>query len=79
VQAVIPRIEEQLPGTTLRPPDIDGNIPISPQRFEDLFLGSGVELEAWPFAEVFARELSELAAAATHAKTCGRALHLRHF
>ena len=27
------------------------------ERFEDLFLGSGVELEAWPFAEVFAREL----------------------
>ena len=78
-QTVIPRIEEQLPGTSLRPADIDGNIPISPQRFEDLFQGSGVELQAWPFAEVFARELSELAAAATHAKSCGRALHLRHF
>ena len=78
-QTVIPCIEDRLPGTTLRPADIDGNIPISPQRFEDLFRSSGVELEARPFAEVFARELSELAAAATHAKTCGRALHLRHF
>jgi len=78
-QTVITRIAEQLPGATLRPPHIDGNIPISPQRFEDLFMGSGVELEAWPFAEVFARELSELAAAATHARTCGRALHLGHF
>ena len=28
-QTVIPRVEDQLPGTTLRPPDIDGNIPIS--------------------------------------------------
>jgi hypothetical protein len=67
-----------LTGGTLRPPDLDGNIPVSPQRFEDLFIGSGVELEALPFADVFARELRELAGAAAHAKSCGRALHLQH-
>jgi hypothetical protein len=79
VQAIIPRLEDQLPGSSLRPSDIDGNIPISAQRFEDLFAGSGVELEALPFADVFARELRELAGAAAHAKSCGRPLHLRHF
>ena len=78
-QRVIPRVEEQLPGTKLRAPDVNGNIPIVPQAFEDLFAGSGVELEALPFADVFARELRELAGAAAHAKTCGRPLHLRHY
>jgi hypothetical protein len=78
-QTVIPRVEDHLSGVGLRPPDIDGNIPISPQGFEDLFLGSDVELEALPFADVFARELHELTAAAVHAKTCGLPLHLRHF
>jgi hypothetical protein len=78
VQTVIPRVEDQLPHSTLRGPDLDGNIPISPQRFEDLFAGCGVELEALPFAEVFAREMQELAGAATHARSCGRPLHLRH-
>ena len=61
-QTVIPRVEDQPPGRRLRPPTIDGNIPISAQGFEDLFAGSGVELEALPFADVFARELRELAA-----------------
>ena len=78
-QEIIPRAED-LPtrGGGLRAPDIDGNIPISPKGFEDLFIGSGVELEALPFAEVFARELRELASAAAHAKSCHRPLHLRH-
>jgi hypothetical protein len=79
VQPVIPRLEEQAPGLKLRPPDSDGNIAITAQGFEHLFEGSGVELEAVPFADVFARELRELAGAAAHAKTCGRPLHLRHF
>jgi len=78
VQQIIPRVEDMLTGGTLRPPDLDGNIPVSPQRFLDLFIGSGVELEALPFAEVFARELRELATAAAHAKSCHRPLHLRH-
>jgi hypothetical protein len=76
-QTAIPRVEDQLPGTKLRLPDVEGNVPISPQGFEALFLGSGVELEALPFAEVFARELRDLAAAAAHARTCHRPLHLR--
>ncbi|HMF44419.1 MAG TPA: hypothetical protein VKQ32_27285 [Polyangia bacterium] len=77
-QTVIPRLEEQSPGSRLRAADIDGNIPISPQGFEDLFDGSDVELEALPFAQVFGRELRDLAIAATHAKLCGRPLHLHH-
>jgi hypothetical protein len=79
VQPVIPRVEDQAPGLKLRPPDIDGNVAIAPQGFEHLFASSGVELEALPFVEVFARELRELAGAAAHAKSCGRPLHLRHF
>ena len=78
VQETIPRAEDMPTGSRLRSPDIDGNLAISPDRFEDLFLGSGVELEALPFAEVFARELRALATAAAHAKNCHRPLHLRH-
>ena len=77
-QQVIPRAEDLPTGSGLRAPDVDGNIPISPQRFEDLFVDSDVELEALPFADVFARELRELATAAAHAKACHRPLHLRH-
>ena len=77
VQQTIPRAEDMPTGRTLRSPDIDGNLALSADRFEDLFLGSGVELEALPFAEVFARELRELATAAAHAKSCHRTLHLR--
>ena len=77
-QEIIPRAEDLPTGTALRAPDVDGNIPISAKGFEDLFIDSGVELEALPFAEVFARELRELASAAAHAKSCHRPLHLRH-
>ena len=70
VQETIPRAEDMPTGRGLRSPDLDGNLAITPDRFEDLFLGSGVELEALPFAEVFARELRELATAAAHAKSC---------
>ena len=76
-QQVIPRAEDLPTRTQLRPPDLDGNIPISPTGFEDLFIGDEVELEALPFADVFARELRELAGAAVHAKSCHRPLHLR--
>ena len=79
VQTAIPRLEDQLPGTTLRPADADGDIPITASGFEALFLGTDVELEAAPFVAVFARELHELAAAAKHAASCGRALRLHHF
>jgi hypothetical protein len=78
-QAVIPRVEDDAPQLKLRPPDADGNFAITPEGFESLFASSGVELEALPFADLFARELKELASAAAHAKTCGRPLHLRHF
>jgi hypothetical protein len=76
-QEVIPRLED-LPGRSLQPADEDGNIPFSPDGFAELFAGSDVELEALPFVEVFGRALSELAGAAQHARTCGRALRLRH-
>jgi hypothetical protein len=76
-QEVIPRVEDTT--SRLRAPDLDGNVALSPEGFEDLFAGSGVELEALPFAGVFARELRELADAATHARSCLRPLHLRHF
>jgi len=76
-QTVIPRFEHQLPGVSLQPIDDDGNIPLSPRRFEDLFRDSDVELERLPFATVFERELHALAGAAAHAATCGRRLHLR--
>lgn len=75
-QTTIPRLEDLLPGTTLRPADADGDIPITASGFEALFLGSGVELEAAPFIVVFARELHEVAVAAAHAASCGRALRL---
>jgi hypothetical protein len=77
-QQVIPRAEDLPTGSGLRAPDVEGNIALSAQRFEDLFVDSGVELEALPFADVFARELRELANAAAHAKACHRPLHLRH-
>ena len=77
-QAVIPRVEDRLPGAALPPADGEGNLAISARGFEDVFAGSDVELEAWPFTAVFARELRELAGAAAHAATCGRPLHLRH-
>jgi hypothetical protein len=76
-QAVIPRVEDT--SSRLRAPDLDGNVGLSPEAFEDLFAGSDVELEALPFAGVFARELRELGDAAAHAKSCLRPLHLRHF
>jgi hypothetical protein len=79
VQATIPRLEDQLPGSTLRPANADGDIPITASGFEALFLGTDVELEAAPFVAVFARELHELGAAAAHAAGCGRALRLHHF
>ena len=75
-QAVIPRFEHQLPGVALLPTDEDGSIALSAGRFRDLFRDSGVELEALPFAHVFAREMAELAGAAAHAANCGRPLHL---
>jgi len=78
-QTTIPRLEDQLPGTTLRPADADGDIPITASAFEALFVGTEVELEAAPFVAVFARELHELGAAAAHAASCGRALRLHHF
>ena len=77
VQEVIPRAEDT--GRPLRAPDLDGNIALSPESFEDLFAGSGVELEALPFAGVFARELHELGNTAAHARSCHRPLHLRNF
>ena len=52
---------------------------VTASGFEALFLGTDVELEAAPFVAVFARELHELAAAAAHAASCGRALRLYHF
>jgi len=79
VQTSIPRLEDQLPGTTLRAADADGDIPMTASGFEALFVGSDVELEAAPFVAVFARELHELGAAAAHAASCGRALRLYHF
>ena len=79
VQTTIPRLEDQLPGTTLRPADADGDIPMTASGFEALFVGSDVELEAAPFVAVFARELHQLGAAAAHAASCGRALRLYHF
>jgi len=75
-QTVIPRLEIQVPGLALRPADDDGSIALSPRSFEELFVDSGVELEAVPFGDAFARELRELAAAAAHARTCGRPLRL---
>src|SRR5204863_3799728 len=60
-QAVIPRVEDRLPGAALPPADGEGNLSISARGFEDVFAGSDVELEAWPFTAVFARELRELA------------------
>ena len=44
-------------GTRLRPADEEGNVPISAEGFEDLFAGTGVELEALPFARAFEREI----------------------
>jgi hypothetical protein len=76
-QTIIPRVEDR-PGRWLRPPDEEGNVPISAEGFEDLFAGTGVELEALPFARAFEREIHELAVAAAHASSCGRPLHLRH-
>jgi hypothetical protein len=76
-QTVIPRFERQLPGVALQPIDDDGNIPLSPRRFEDLFRDTDVELESLPFATAFEHELHALAVAAAHAATCGRVLHLR--
>ena len=51
-QTIIPRVEDQ-PGRWLRPADEEGNVPISAEGFEDLFAGTGVELEALPFADAF--------------------------
>ena len=79
VQATIPRLEDRLPGSTLRAADAEGDIPITASGFEALFRGSGVELEAAPFIVVFARELHELGTTAAHAASCGRALRLHHF
>ena len=79
VQTTIPHLEHQLPGSTLRPADADGDIPMTASGFEALFAGTDVELEAAPFVAVFARELHELAATAAHAASCGRALRLHHF
>jgi hypothetical protein len=76
-QKIIPRLED-VPGRGLRPADEEGNVPMSAEGFEDLFAGTGVELEALPFARAFEREIQELAVAAAHASTCGRPLHLRH-
>src|SRR4029078_10268408 len=45
-QTVIPCFERQLPGVSLLPTDEDGNIALSPGRFEDLFRDSDVELES---------------------------------
>jgi len=78
-QTVIPRLEQRLPGVSLRPNDDDGNIPLSPGRFDNLFRGTDVELERLPFAQAFDRELQALAGAAAHAASCGRPLLLRHF
>jgi len=76
-QTIIPRVEDR-PGRSLRPADEEGNVPITAEGFEELFAGTGVELEALPFAHVFERELRELAVAAAHASSCGRPLHLFH-
>jgi hypothetical protein len=76
-QTIIPRVEDR-PGHRLRPADEEGNVPLSAEGFEDLFAGTGAELEALPFARAFEREIQELAVAAAHASTCGRRLHLRH-
>jgi len=76
-QTIIPRLEDR-PGRSLRSTDDDGHVSISAAGFEDLFAGTGVELEALPFAHAFERELGELAVAAAHATTCGRPLHLHH-
>ena len=77
-QRVIPRVEESGPAAALPPVDANGDTSISPRGFQAVFLGSEVELEALPFAEVFERELRELAGAAAHARYCGRPLHVRH-
>jgi hypothetical protein len=76
-QTVIPRFERQLPGVALMPTDEDGNLSLSPGRFENLFRDSDVELERLPFATAFERELHVLAGAAAHAASCGRVLHLQ--
>ena len=76
-QTIIPRVEDQ-PGRELRPADDEGNVPITAEGFEELFAGTGVELEALPFARAFEREIHELAIAAAHAASCGRPLHLHH-
>jgi len=76
-QTIVPRLEDR-PGRSLRSTDDDGNLSISAAGFEDLFAGTGVELEALPFARAFERELGELAVAAAHATICGRPLHLHH-
>lgn len=76
-QTIIPRLEDRS-GRSLRSTDDDGNLSISAAGFQDLFAGTGVELEALPFARAFERELGQLAVAAAHATTCGRPLHLHH-
>jgi hypothetical protein len=77
-QSVIPRVEERGPDAACLPADAEGDTSISPRGFEALFRDCDVELEALPFAEVFARELRELAGAAGHARYCDRPLRLHH-
>lgn len=78
VQEVIPRLEDALPGSTLPPPDADGNIAVPLHVFKSLFAGTGVTLESHPFAAVFQRELQEFAEAAAHARSCAGPLRLYH-
>jgi hypothetical protein len=78
-QSVIPRVEEHGADATLPPVDANGDTSISPRGFEALFEDSDVELDEFPFADVFERELRQLESAAAHARYCGRPLRLRHF
>jgi hypothetical protein len=78
-QRKVPRFEEALPGVALDPPGEDRRVPISPSTFEALFARTGVTLESRRFAEAFAEELSQLAAAAAHARACPGPLRFSHF
>ena len=79
-QTTIPRLEDQLPGTTLRPADADGDIPIHRERLRGRC--SWAPTSSWRPRRSPRCSRASCMSWAPPPRTptsCGRALHLHHF
>jgi hypothetical protein len=70
---LVPRLEERVPGADL-PPLPDGRRTRAAEVFEQLFDGTGVELERGDVLDYYASDFTKLAATADHAAACRRTL-----